>query len=135
MSENTAKKGTIIVIEDNVVNMKLVKDILTYHKFDILEACNGNEAIEQVEKHKNIIDLIIVDLQLPEIDGFQLIKRFKSDDSTNHIPIMVLSAHAMEVDMNKAMIAGCNEYVTKPINVESFITKVEKYFLQSTRNK
>ncbi|MEW5819640.1 MAG: response regulator [Cyanobacteriota bacterium] len=125
------KKGTIFIVEDNLVNMKLIMDLLEFHNYSIIEAYNGKEAMEKIEVHKHEIDLVLMDLQLPEIDGLDLIKAFKNDSSTKHIPIIVISAHVMEADMHKAMEAGCCNYITKPINVEEFVSKIDEFFSEA----
>lgn len=123
------KKGTIFIVEDNLINMKLIKDLLDYHNYNIIEAYNGKEALEKMAAHREEIDITLMDLQLPEIDGLELIKIFKNDPKTKHIPIIVLSAHVMEADMHKALNAGCCNYITKPINVEEFVNKIDSFFL------
>lgn len=125
----TSKKGTIFIVEDNLINMKLIKDLLDYHNYNIIEAYNGKEALEKMKAHWEEIDITLMDLQLPEIDGLELIKIFKNDPKTKHIPIIVLSAHVMESDMHKALNAGCCNYITKPINVEEFVNKIDSFFL------
>jgi len=122
-------KGTILIAEDNPINMKLLKDILEYQKYKIIEAYDGKSAIDLIRQNKSNIDLILMDLQLPEINGLEVIKLVKSDDSTKNLPVFVISAHAMEIDMKRAMKAGCNNYITKPINVESFMEKINAFFL------
>jgi CheY-like chemotaxis protein len=129
--EEKPKKGTIFIVEDNLVNMKLIMDLLQFHNYNIVEAYNGKEAMEKIEIHKKEIDLVLMDLQLPEIDGLDLIKAFKKEPTTSHIPIIVISAHVMEADMHKAMEAGACNYITKPINVEEFVSKIDGFFTES----
>jgi len=121
-------KGTILIAEDNLSNMKLLKDILDFQGYTIIEAYDGKAALDLTRRNKDSIDLILMDLQLPEMDGIEVIKLVKSDDSTKKLPIFVISAHAMEIDMKRALKAGCNNYITKPINVESFIEKINAFF-------
>lgn len=127
MSKNSYK-GTILISEDNHSNMKLLKDLLEFNKYKIVEAYDGKSAINKINEYKNTIDLILMDLQLPEIDGLEVIKIVKADQSTKDLPIFVISAHAMESDIQKAMKAGCNDYITKPINISTFIDKVNSFF-------
>ena len=122
------KKGTILISEDNPVNMKLLRDILTFQEYDIIEAYDGKSALDMIRDNKDKLDLILMDLQLPELDGLEVIKIVKSDDSTKHIPIFVISAHAMESDIKKALKAGCDNYIIKPINIEGFIEKINAFF-------
>ncbi|MDD3013399.1 MAG: response regulator [Candidatus Gastranaerophilales bacterium] len=126
-------KGTILIAEDNLSNMKLLKDILGFQGYKIIEAYDGKTALELTRQNKDVIDLILMDLQLPEMDGIEVIKLIKSDDSTKKLPVVVISAHAMEIDMKRALKAGCNNYITKPINVESFIEKINAFFRHNTK--
>lgn len=122
------KKGTILIAEDNPINMKLLRDILSFQGYKIIEANDGKTALDLTRQNKDSIDLILMDLQLPEMDGLEVIRLVKSDDSTKDIPVFVISAHAMEIDMKRALKAGCNNYITKPINVEEFIEKINAFF-------
>lgn len=123
------KKGTILISEDNPVNMKLIRDVLVFYGYNIIETHDGKSAIEKIKEHKNDIDLILMDLQLPEIDGLEVIRIVKSDNSTKNLPIFVISAHVQENDIKKALKAGCNNYITKPINLEDFLGKINAFFM------
>lgn len=123
------KKGTILISEDNITNMKLIKDILLFYEYEVIEAYDGKSALEKIRENKDEIDLILMDLQLPELDGLEVIKLVKSDDSTKNLPIFVISAHAQESDIKKALKAGCNNYITKPINIEDFLFKINTFFM------
>lgn len=118
------KKGTILISEDNYSNMKLLKDILEFQEYEVIEAYDGNAALSKINSNSDKIDLILMDLQLPEIDGFEVIKTVKSNNNTKNLPIIVISAHAMESDIQKAINAGCCDYITKPINITTFIHKI-----------
>jgi len=120
---------TILIVEDNPINLKLLRDILNFQKFEVLEAVDGKSALELVEKNYNKIDLILMDLQLPDINGLEVIKNIKADSESKDIPIIVVSAHAMESDMKKCREAGCIDYITKPINIQEFINKINSFFL------
>ncbi|HBG48630.1 MAG TPA: two-component system response regulator [Cyanobacteria bacterium UBA9971] len=120
---------TILIVEDNPINLKLLRDILNFQKFEVLEAVDGKSALELVEKNYNKIDLILMDLQLPDINGLEVIKNIKADAESKDIPIIVVSAHAMESDMKKCREAGCIDYITKPINIQEFINKINSFFL------
>lgn len=125
------KKKTILISEDNFTNMKLLKDILEFEGYNIIEAYDGKEALENVIKYKDVIDLILMDIQLPEIDGLEVVKRLKANDETKNLPVFAISAHAMDVDIKKALDVGCEEYITKPISISSFLERV-KSFLMNT---
>jgi len=123
----TAK--TILIVEDNPINLKLLRDILNFQKFEVLEAIDGKSALELVEKNYNKIDLILMDLQLPDINGLEVIQKIKAEPESQNIPIIVVSAHAMESDIKKCREAGCIDYITKPINIQEFINKINSFFL------
>ena len=124
------KPETILIVEDNPINLKLLRDILNYQKFDVLEAIDGKAALEIVEISHNKIDLILMDLQLPDINGLEVIKEIKARPESQNIPIIIVSAHAMESDIKKCKEAGCIDYITKPINVQEFIKKINLFFNQ-----
>src|SRR5271165_2124489 len=113
---NTESKGTILISEDNAINMKLIRDVLLYYDYKVIEAYDGKTTLDKIRLHKNELDLILMDLQLPEIDGLEVIKIVKSDDSTKNIPIFVISAYAMGSDIKKALKAGGDNFISKPIN-------------------
>jgi CheY-like chemotaxis protein len=117
---------TIFVAEDNKINLKLVKDILELKGHKVLEACNGKEAIEKITKDCDAIDLVLMDIQMPELNGIDAIKELKNNTKTASIPIIVLSAYAMETDIKNAREAGAKDYITKPLNLSDFLTKIEK---------
>ena len=120
---------TILIVEDNPINSKLLRDILNFQKFEVLEAVDGKSALESVEKNYNKIDLILMDLQLPDINGLEVIKNIKAVPNSQNLQIIVVSAHAMESDIKKCREAGCIDYITKPINIQEFINKINSFFL------
>jgi len=120
---------TILIVEDNPINLKLLRDILNFQKFEVLEAVDGKSALESVEKNYNKIDLILMDLQLPDINGLEVIKNIKAVPNSQNLQIIVVSAHAMESDIKKCREAGCIDYITKPINIQEFINKINSFFL------
>jgi len=122
----TSKK-TILIAEDNDSNFKLVNDILQSYGYNVIAARDGEEAINKIKENYKAIDLILMDIQLPKINGLDAIKIIKENDSTKDIPIFVVSAHAMAQDIEKAKQAGCVEYITKPIKLVEFIQKINNY--------
>lgn len=106
-----------ILVEDNPINRKLLRDILEI-RFDVLEAETAEKALEWLESH--IPDLMLVDLQLPGMDGLTLMRRVKESPRTTAIPVVAISAHAMQEDIDQAMECGCAEYVTKPLVEDPF---------------
>ncbi|MFA6988841.1 MAG: response regulator [Candidatus Gastranaerophilaceae bacterium] len=116
---------TIFIAEDNKINLKLVKDLLELKEYKILEAYDGKEALEKIIQNHNLIDLILMDIQMPVLNGIDAIKELKNNVLTASIPIIVLSAYAMETDIKKAKEAGAEDYITKPLNITEFLTKIQ----------
>lgn len=115
----------ILVVEDNDVNRELFRDILEMNSFNVLMAGDGEEGIRMAREHKP--DLILMDIQLPKIDGLEAIKILKSENSTMNIPIIALTAFAMKGDEDVFLQAGCIGYIPKPIAVIEFIDKIKAY--------
>ncbi|NWG16951.1 MAG: response regulator [Chloroflexi bacterium] len=114
----------ILVIEDNRDNLMLITDILQSLDYTVLIATNGRQGVEMAETHKP--DLILMDLALPYMDGWTATRQIKASPETQHIPIVALTAHAMAGDRERAIAAGCDEYIAKPINVEELRTKLTR---------
>ena len=114
----------ILIIEDNPTNLKLISDILVAHGYEILQSITGGEGLEISMKNYGDIGLILLDLKLPDIDGIEVIRGLKKSEKTRDIPVLVVSAHAMESDIKATKLAGCADYVTKPLNVREFLEKV-----------
>jgi CheY-like chemotaxis protein len=110
----TKPAATILVVDDNPINLKLVSDLLAFEGYRVLKAEDGEQAAASVEVEPP--DLILLDVDLPGIDGLTLTKRLKSDVRTGYIIIVALTAFAMKADRQRAMAAGCDAYVTKPID-------------------
>jgi CheY-like chemotaxis protein len=110
----TKPAATILVVDDNPINLKLVSDLLAFEGYRVLKAEDGEQAAASVEAEPP--DLILLDVDLPGIDGLTLTKRLKSDVRTGDIIIVALTAFAMKADRQRAMAAGCDAYVTKPID-------------------
>lgn len=108
----------ILVVEDNVMNLELVSDLLEAHGFRVVQAESGAAAIELAENEQP--DLILMDLQLPEMDGLEATRRLKQNHLTKSIIVVALTAHAMIGDEEKAREAGCSGYIAKPINTREF---------------
>ncbi len=115
----------ILLVEDNVVNMRLVKLTLKNQQYDFIEATNGEDAIELADEHKP--DLIILDIQLPKMDGYEVARVLKSKESLRNIPIIALTAHAMKGDEERVLSAGCDAYVSKPLDTNKFRGLVKSY--------
>jgi CheY-like chemotaxis protein len=110
--------AAVLLVEDHPINRKLFRDILQF-EFEVMEAESAEAALDQLS---NITpDLILMDLQLPGMDGMSLISRLKTDPASVDIPIIVLSAHAMARDVEMARRLGCADYITKPITDDPFV--------------
>ncbi len=114
---------TILVVEDNEFNRDMVTRYLETLGFQVIQAADGRQAIERARADGP--DLILMDMSLPEIDGWEATRRLKSDENTQSIPIVALTAHAMLGDREAALEAGCDDYETKPIDFRRLLTKVE----------
>lgn len=112
-----AKK--VLVIEDNALNMKLVRGLLSLEDYTMLEATDAETGIKMAMQHRP--DLILMDIQLPGMDGLEATKIINTDDDLKGIPILALTSYAMQGDEEKAKQAGCSGYITKPIDTRSFL--------------
>ncbi|MBA7538556.1 Polar-differentiation response regulator DivK [subsurface metagenome] len=115
----------ILVVEDNEINMYLSCRILKSSGYEVIEARSGEEGVELAIKEKP--DLIIMDIQLPGIDGLETTKRIRKSEANGEIPIIALTSYAMAGDRKKALKAGCTGYIEKPINPETFISEIKKF--------
>ena len=122
--------GTILYIEDNISNVELVEQIIAIHRPDITLITNGygNEALPLALKHKP--DLIFLDLNLPDINGFEVIKLLMSHDNTRDIPIVMISANAISLQIEKAERAGARNYLTKPLDIAAFLNEIDKWIIK-----
>lgn len=117
--------GTILVIEDNALNMKLVRSLLRIGKYDIIEAKDAEKGIQLVREHRP--DLILMDIQLPGMDGLNATRLIKDDPSLKDIKIIALTSYAMDGDETKALKAGCDGYIVKPIDTKNFLNTIEHF--------
>ena len=115
----------ILIVEDNELNMKLLNDILEAHGYDILKSSQGVEAIELARQERP--DVILLDIQLPDISGLEVSRRLKADPETSGIPIIAVTAFAMAGDEKRALDAGCDGYVTKPIMLREFLEMLRQF--------
>ncbi|MDY6875834.1 MAG: response regulator [Chloroflexota bacterium] len=116
---------TILVVEDNLLNRKLVETILEPIGYRLLIAVDGKEGIEIATREQP--DLILMDLQLPKVSGYDATELLKSQPETAHITIVALTAHAMAGERERAMAAGCDGYITKPVDTRVFPDQVREY--------
>lgn len=125
-------KHKILIAEDNSSNMKLLKDVLEHHGYDVIETYDGKAALDKIKKLNKQISLILMDIQLPEINGIDVIKEIKLSTETKSIPVFAISAYAMQNEINKAHQAGCDCYITKPIDIKDFVSKVNEIIKNTT---
>ncbi|RJQ44054.1 MAG: response regulator [Gaiellales bacterium] len=117
--------GKILVVEDNEMNLELVSDLLEAKGFDVLQAQSGAEALLLAEAERP--DLVLMDIQLPGMDGLEVTRRLKENPATNDIEVVALTAHAMLGDEERAREAGCSGYIAKPIDTRDFVLTVSRF--------
>jgi len=115
---------TILVVEDNPDNMVLVDEILEDEGFRVLQASTAEAGIVQLDSED--VDLVLMDISLPRMSGLEAIRIIKANNATRDIPVIALTAHAMQTDRDKALAAGCNDFLTKPINEDELIAAMQE---------
>jgi CheY-like chemotaxis protein len=113
----------ILVVEDNDKNRKLVRDVLTYRGYEIVEAETGEDGVRLARERKP--QLVLMDIQLPGIDGIEALRRLRADEATRAIPVIAVTASAMDHDRQKIMAAGFDGYQSKPLSVKEFLAAVD----------
>lgn len=116
---------SVLIVEDNALNMKLFRDLLQAHNINTLETSKGDEVLDLAREGKP--DLILMDIQLPEISGLELTKMIKADEDLKSIPVVAVTAFAMKGDEDKMKQGGCEDYISKPISVTDFLDVVQKH--------
>ena len=114
----------ILLVEDNEMNRDMLSRRLMRRGFEVIFAVNGQEGVDLAVSERP--DIILMDLSLPVLDGWEATRRVKADDATRSVPIIGLTAHAMSGDREKAIEAGCDDYDTKPVEIERLIGKIER---------
>ena len=122
----------ILVVDDNDTNLYLIRFILQKGGHEVIEARDGLEGVKLALEEKP--DIVIMDIQLPGIDGHEATRRIRGKENREDLPIIALTSFAMPVDKELALAAGCNSYLTKPIDVQTFIAEVNRY-LAETQNR
>jgi two-component system cell cycle response regulator DivK len=118
-------KAKILYIEDNIDNMILVKRVLEIEGYEVIQAETGQEGINQAVN--NAPDIIITDINLPDIDGYEITNRLKQDQTTAHIPIVAMTANVMQKDRKNVIDAGCDGFISKPIDIDELPEQIESY--------
>jgi two-component system cell cycle response regulator DivK len=116
---------TILVIEDHEDNRRIMRDLLTSSGYEVIEAVSGEEGVTAAETHHP--DLILLDIQLPGIDGYEVARRIKANPDLHKIPIIAVTSYALSGDDVKAFEAGCNAYVTKPFSPRKLLAQIREY--------
>jgi len=116
---------TVLIVEDNELNMKLFHDLLEAHGYNILQTQDGMEALKIARDKRP--DLILMDIQLPEVSGLEVTKWIKEDDRLKAIPVIAVTAFAMKGDEERIREGGCEAYISKPISVMGFLDTVKRY--------
>lgn len=119
----------VLVVEDDLINLELVLALLELKGHKTLKALTGQEAMELAQNLKP--DIILMDIQLPHVDGWTIISALRKNHKTEDIPIVALTAHAMTGDREKALSLGCNSYISKPIDTRNFVSEIEKVYSTS----
>jgi len=119
---------TILIVEDNEKNMKLVRDILRHNGHATIEATTGGDGVRLASEKKP--DLILMDIQLPDIDGIEALNRIRKDASLDAVAVIAVSASVMPDDQQKIVTSGFDAFVTKPINLKQFLETVKRFLTQ-----
>jgi two-component system cell cycle response regulator DivK len=124
------KKSTILYVEDNPDNRSLIRRVLEAEGYAVAEAINAKQALEKLESTN--IDLVLMDINMPEMDGYTLTARIKSIQKFSKIPIVAVTANVMRGDREKSLGAGCDGYIQKPIDIDTLSQQIERFILRST---
>lgn len=116
---------TVLIVEDNELNMKLFNDLLDAHGYNTLQTRDGMDALAIAREHRP--DLILMDIQLPEVSGLEVTKWIKEDEDLKSIPVVAVTAFAMKGDEEKIREGGCEAYIAKPISVQQFLDTVKRF--------
>jgi two-component system cell cycle response regulator DivK len=116
---------TILIVEDNEKNMKLVRDILRHKGYQTIEAQTGGDGVRLARERRP--DLILMDIQLPDIDGIEALRRIRADAALDVVPVVAVSASVMPEDKQKIVTSGFDAFVSKPINLKQFVETVERF--------
>ena len=122
---HTSPPKTVLIVEDNELNMKLFHDLLEAHGYATLQSRHGREAFAVVRERRP--DLIVMDIQLPEVSGLEVTQWIKSDPELKHIPVVAVTAFAMKGDEERIRAGGCEAYLSKPISVAKFLETIRSF--------
>ena len=119
---------TILIVEDNEKNMKLVRDILRHNGHDTVEAATGLDGVRLANERRP--DLVLMDIQLPDIDGIEALRRIRGERALDKVPVIAVSASVMPDDQQKIITSGFDAFVTKPINLKQFVATVQRFLAE-----
>lgn len=122
----------VLIVEDNELNMKLFHDLLEAHGVDTVETRDGHQVLDLAREHKP--DLILMDIQLPEVSGLEVTGWLKADEELKAIPVVAVTAFAMKGDEQKIRDGGCEDYISKPISVTRFLEVIDTYLEKDKEN-
>jgi two-component system, cell cycle response regulator DivK len=115
----------ILIVEDTEDNRRILRDLLTHAGFELIEAHDGEEGVRAAVRERP--DLILMDIQLPVLDGYEATRRIKADPATTSIPVIAVTSHALSTDRAKALEVGCDAYVAKPFSPREILAKVREF--------
>jgi two-component system cell cycle response regulator DivK len=118
--------NVVLIVEDNAQNMMMMRDLLQVQGYEVLQACNGQQGWDLAREHRP--DLILMDIQLPDVSGLEVTKWLKADENLKSVPVIAVTAFAMKGDRELMLRMGCDGYVSKPISVPDFLRILEYYF-------
>ncbi|RJP48866.1 MAG: response regulator [Anaerolineaceae bacterium] len=124
------KRGTILYVEDNPDNRNLIRRVLNAEGFSVVEAVNAKEAIDKLESAR--IDLILMDINMPDMDGYTLTAEIKKMEKFSKVPIVAVTANVMRGDREKSLEAGCDGYIQKPIDIDTLSQQIERFITRRT---
>lgn len=124
------KKGNILYVEDNPDNRSLIRRVLESENYSVTEAINASQALDKLESKS--IDLILMDINMPDMDGYTLTAKIKAIRKYSKIPIIAVTANVMRGDREKSLEAGCDGYIQKPIDIDTLTQQIERYITRST---
>jgi two-component system cell cycle response regulator DivK len=123
------KKGTILYVEDNPDNRSLIRRVLEAEHYAVVEAINAKQALEKLENSS--IDLVLMDINMPDMDGYTLTAKIKAIHKFSKIPIVAVTANVMRGDREKSLGAGCDGYIQKPIDIDTLSQQIERFIIRS----
>jgi len=124
------EKGTILYVEDNQDNRSLMRRVLGAEGYSVVEANNASQAVEKLENEGDNIDLILMDINMPDMDGYTLTAKIKAIHKFSNIPIVAVTANVMRGDREKSLEAGCDGYIQKPIDIDTLGQQIERFMIR-----